>query len=155
MMKEAGVKSRQVDRIARLIGEVDTAADAYEIARIARDRAHELKKEELERRAAAQETAWRNASRASLGCWAATSAECEARLLVVPHGKKMAMFKSARLPAKTVLRVYAIQPRKKLAWLVNDATGEKYAMTPGDLACFGVKFYPDELTTHIAIAGAA
>lgn len=149
------MKSRQVDRIARLIGEVGAAADACEIARIARDRAQELRKEGLERRVAAQEAAWRNASRASPGCWAVTSAECEAWLLVAPHGKKMAMFNSARLPAKTALRVYVIQPRKKLAWLVNEANGEKYAMTPSDLACFGVKFYPDELTAHIAIAGAA
>lgn len=143
---------KRVDQILRLIAKLGSASDAYEISRAARERARDLAQEASERRSAVEERVWRKARNVSLGCWAVTSVKQERRMLVAPPGKRAAMFGLVQLPEMTILRVYAIQPRKKIAWLMNEATSEKYAMTPGDLAALDVRFYANELMTHVAIA---
>jgi hypothetical protein len=144
--------SMDIKRIKQMIGRCQSREELREVIKAANDRETELRKREQEQAAHAQEQAWLSAKKAKAGQVAVIFHGTEAAPIVVAPGKRRGDYKRTSFSTGTLLRVHCVQPRAKRAWFRNESSGEGYCMTPREIGMLGIRFFPDELTAHVALA---
>lgn len=142
----------EAKQIKEAIGRCRSQAALREIVEACRARQGELRKREQEELAHAIEQAWLSVRKSQSGHVAVVFSGAEIAMGVVDAGKRRSQGKRVRLAAGTILRVHAVQPRAKRAWLRNESSGEHYAMTPRELGLLEIRAFRDDLTAHVALA---
>lgn len=153
MMAAPSLKpSASLRRMQRAIAASGSIDDLRAMIKAARAREADLLKDASEKRACEQEITWAAARKTKSGHFAAAFRENEFQVAAVPPGGRQSKPVQKRFAAGTVLTVHSVQPRAKRIWLTAQAGGEIYAMTPRELALLDIRFFPDELTLHVALA---
>lgn len=138
-------------QIKESIGRCRSQEVLLEIVKACRARQDELRKRAQEQLAHAVEQAWLSVRKSKPGHVAVVFNGAETVMGVVGAGQRRAQGKQVQLATGTLLRVHAIQPRAKRAWLLNESSGEHYAMTPRELGLLEVRAFRDELTAQVAL----
>lgn len=138
-------------QIKEAIGRCRSQEVLREIVESCLARQNELRKRAQEALAHAVEQAWLSVRKSKPGHVAVAFNGAEVVMGVAVAGQRRALDKRVQLAAGTLLRVHAIQPRAKRVWLLNESSGEHYAMTPRELGLFEVRVFGDELTAQVAL----